>query len=45
MAASPSSTSLTPTQAIVAALIVAHVLGALYWVLALARQSGAKKRD
>jgi len=44
MPGSPSS-ALTPVQGIVAGLIIAHFIGLLYWVLALNRQSTAKKRD
>lgn len=44
MPGSPPS-ALTPVQGIVAGLIIAHFIGLLYWVLALNRQSTAKKRD
>jgi hypothetical protein len=39
------ATGLTPTQGIVGALIILHVIGLLYWLLALTRQTAAKKRD
>ena len=49
MAAQPpgasSATGLTHTQGIVGALVVIHILGLFYWLLALSRQTTAKKRD